>query len=195
MQLFVQLFAQRSARFRSVLLGAAAVLAASSCGGGAPVGPDALRPEILLLYQVNGAPLPVKAYDLAFGGSVWVSGARLEPAEAGRGIDPRIFEDRSGNGSSGGSTRDSTTAAARMLDVRDFEERAGTTVVNRRTDTSPVTVERRGDLILITREHPDPTRTTVDTGFFVGGSIQVRVREWERFARNANAQFSYSISK
>lgn len=183
------------ARVRPAIVGIVALLAMNGCGGDPPVGPDALRPEILLLAKINDAPLPVKAYDTGFGGSVWVAGARLEPAEVGRTIDPRIFEDRSGNGQSGGSTRDSTTAAAKMLDVREFEERQGTQVVTRRTDTSPVTVERRGDLILITREHPDPARTIVDTGYFVGGTIQVRIREWERFARNANAQFWYSISR
>ena len=173
----------------------ASVLTAGACGGGAPAGPDPLKPQVLQLYLVNNQALPYQAYALPFGGTVWITSARLESAEGGRAIDPRIFEDRSGNGQSGGGSRDSTTAAAKMLDVRDFEDRNGTTVVRRRTDTSPVSVERRGDLLIITRTHPDPARQFVDTGFVVGGAIRVRVREWERFQMNANnVQFFYSTS-
>jgi len=184
-------------RRRGIILGLiAGTMSLGACGGDPPQGPDALKPEVLQLYLVNNQALPFKAYDTGFGGSVWIAGARLESAEAGRSVDPRIFEDRSGNGQTGGSSRDSTTAAAKMQDVREFEERSASgQVVGRKTDISPVTVERRGDLLLIIRTHPDPARQFVDTGYFVNGSVRVAVREWERFAMNANSvQFFYATS-
>jgi hypothetical protein len=76
-----------------------------------------------------------------------------------------------------------------------FEDRTGNTVVGTHTDSSSVTVERRGDLILVRREHPDPARTVVDTGTVTDGRLLISVREWERFnAASRKVFFQYIIT-
>ena len=179
-----------------ILIGAfGGAIVAASCGGGAIAGPDALRPETFEATLVNGQSLPIQAYPLLFGGSVWITGARLKSIVAGRTVDPRIFDDRSGNGATGGGSRDSTTASAQMADIRDFEDRGGATL-GHRTDTSSVNVERRGDLLIITRTGVTAAQFVVDTGHFVDGKLTVIVHEWERYGTKANnVQFIYSIVK
>jgi hypothetical protein len=182
--------------FVGVVLGTA--LAASSCGGGDTVGPDALRPEIFELALMDNQTLPAFAYQLPLGGKVYLASARIVSVEPGRTVDPRIFDDRSGNGASGGNSRDSTLASAKMADIRVFEDRDGngTTVLSRRTDSTGVTVERRGDVVLIRRDHPDPTRVVTDTGQIVDGKLIMRVREWERFNPTPRpVLFQYFITK
>jgi hypothetical protein len=176
---------------------AVASTAAVSCGG-APLAPDVPRPELFELTLVDNQGLPFHAYTLPFGDRVYLRSARLTSVEPGRSVDPRIFEDRSGNGPGGGPSRDSLAASARMADIRVFEERSGssTTVVGQHTDSTGVTVERRGDLILVRREHPDPLRTVVDTGTVADGKLVMGVREWERFnATPRKVLFQYIITR
>ena len=181
----------------SIVAVAAGVLVAmaGACGGAPPLGPDALRPDTFQLIGVGANPLPTLAYTTAFGGSVWLESAQLKSVEPGRTIDPRIFEDRSGNGPSGGGTRDSTTVSARMADVRVFQERSGATIVATRRDSSGVIVERRGDLLLVRREHPDPSRQRVDTGRFDAGALVLPVRTWEtNGVQLVNGAFTYKVA-
>ena len=172
---------------------------AVSCAGTPTSGPDALPPESFELSLVNSQSTPFKAYDLTLGGSVWIRAGRLKSIVAGRSIDPRIFDDRSGNGTSGGSSRDSTTAAALVADIREFDEHSGSTaaspIVGTHTDTSSATIERRGDLLIITRDAPVAARVVVDTARFVDGKLVVNVHEWERFGTAANVQLIYTITK
>ncbi|MDQ6611804.1 MAG: hypothetical protein M3Y64_05180 [Gemmatimonadota bacterium] len=167
-----------------------------ACGAGAPLAPDALKPETFELSLVNGQTPPIFAYRLTLSGEVWIKSARLKSIVAGRSIDPRIFEDRNGNGKTGGSSRDSTTAAAIVADIREFEERTsgGGTVVGMHTDTSAATIERRGDLLIITRDGPIARLVVVDTAHFVDGKLVFTAHEWERFGTPANALFIYSIT-
>lgn len=167
-----------------------------ACGADSTSSPDALRPEALELIGVAGNPLPYLV-SRSLGGSTWIRSASLKSIEPARAVDPRLLQDRSGSGSSSGASRDSAALTARMADVRVFEERdLGNKVINLRTDSSGVIVERRGDLLFITREHPDPARTVVDTGRFSAGYMVVNIREWERLSGSiarVNVQFSYVV--
>ncbi|MEP6778792.1 MAG: hypothetical protein ABJC26_02805 [Gemmatimonadaceae bacterium] len=180
-----------------VLLATTAFVAVcvSSCGAGAPVGPDALPPESFELSLVDGQTLPAIAYHTSTGIPIWIASGRIKATVAGRTIDPRIFENRSGQGTSGGSSRDSTTAAAIVSDIRVFYEgdRSGTTGTH--TDTSNATIERRGDLLIITRDGPIPRLIMTDTAQIIDGKLVFTAHEWERFSTKANAQFIYSITK
>ena len=170
----------------------ASIAVATSCGGGPFGGPDALRPETFEATLVNGQTLPVRAYQLPFGAWVSITSARLKSIVAGRTVDPRIFDDRSGNGTTGGGSRDSATASAQMADIRAFDEGG----VGQHTDTSSVNVERRGDLLILTRTGAVAVQTVVDTAHFVEGKLVVIVHEWERYGTKANnAQIIYSIVK
>jgi hypothetical protein len=186
----------RNAAIRSVLLGS---VLAVSCGGSDTVGPDALRPEIFELALMDNQTLPALAYviPMGFGAQVYLLSARIVSVQPGRTTDPRIFDDRSGNGANGGNSRDSTLASAKMADVRVFQERtAAGAIVATRADSTGVTVERRGDVVLIRRDHPDPTRVVVDTGQFIDGKLIMRVREWERFNPTSRpVLFQYVITK
>ena len=172
---------------------------AASCRAGVPVAPDALRPESFELSLVDGQSLSVPAYPLSVGGWVWIKSARLKSIVTGRNIDPRIFDDRSGNGTTGGSSRDSTTASALVADIREFEERTGkstnSSIVGMHTDTSSATIERRGDLLIIIRDGPIARLVMVDTGRFIDGKLVITAHEWERFSTPANAKFVYTITK
>ncbi|MEP6778793.1 MAG: hypothetical protein ABJC26_02810 [Gemmatimonadaceae bacterium] len=187
-------------RITVVALTLCGAILAASCAGTPTGGPDALPPESFELSLVNSQTPPYKAYNLALAGSVWIRSARIKSIVAGRTIDPRIFDDRSGNGTSGGNSRDSTTAAAEVSDIREFDEHAGSTIsstiVGTHTDTSSATIERRGDLLIITRSAPIPSRVVVDTAQFIDGKLVVTVHEWERFGVNVtNTQFIYAITK
>ena len=190
----------RSARISRVLavsMIAGSALAVASCGADGTNGPDALRPEVFDLTLMDNQVLPAFAYQLPLGGRVFLLSARIVSVQPGRTIDPRIFDDRSGNGANGGNSRDSTTASAKMADVRVFQDRdpAGQ-ILGTHTDSTGVTIERRGDIVLIRRDHPDPARVVVDTGAFVDGRLIMRVREWERFNPTPRAVlFQYVITK
>lgn len=174
----------RPSRLRVALVGAAVTTSAiaGGCGGAIPLGPDALKPETFDLAYVRGEVLPALAYTVDFGGKVYIKSAQLKSIEPGRSTDPRIADDRSGNGGTGGSTRDSTTVSARMADVRIFEERSSSgAVVGINVDSSTVTVERRGDVVLVRRAHPDPARAFVDTGRFENGRLVIAIRDWITF--------------
>jgi hypothetical protein len=176
-----------------------AALVAGSCGSGELIRPDALRPEIFELTLIDNQTLPVFAYKTeTVGGQVWMLAARIVSVEPGRTVDPRIFDDRSGNGANGGNSRDSTTASARMADIRTFQEREpnGITINGTRVDSTPIIVERRGDLIIFRKDHPDPARVRVDTAQVVDGKLLRKVREWEQFHESPRpVTFQYVITK
>lgn len=175
---------------------ASGMLIVMSCGAEPLTRPDALRPELFELTLMDNQSLPALAYTLPFGGQVYLQAARIVAVEPGRTVDPRIFDDRSGNGANGGNSRDSTTASAQMADIRVFQERNGSAIVATRTDSTRVTVERRGDIVIVRRDHPDPLRVVVDTGQFVDGKLIMRVHEWERFNPTQRpVSFQYLITK
>ena len=181
------------------VLAAAVALVAASCGSGEIIRPDALRPEIFELELVESQTLPVFAYKTeTMGGQVWVLAARIVSVEPGRTIDPRIFDDRSGNGANGGNSRDSTTASARMAEIRTFQDREpnGVTINGAHVDSTPLIVERRGDLIIFRKDHPDPARVRVDTAQIVNGMLIRKLREWEPFHESPRLlTFQYRITK
>ena len=160
-------------KLRSMALLAATAFVAvcmSSCGAGVPVGPDALQPESFELSLVEGQTLPVIAYHTSTGIPIWIASGRIKATVAGRTIEPRSFENRSGQGTSGGSSRDSTTAAAIVSDIRGFHEGDRSGTIGTHTDTSTATIERRGDLLIITRDGPIPRLIAIDTAQFRTGS-------------------------
>lgn len=187
---------QNTSRLGIALVMVSGTLAVMSCGAEPTTRPDALRPELFELTLMDNQSLPALAYTLPLGGQVYLQSARLVSVEPGRTVDPRIFDDRSGNGANGGNSRDSTTASAQMADIRVFQDRNGSAIVGTRTDSTRVTVERRGDLVIVRRDHPDPARVVVDTGQLISGKLIMRVHEWERFNPTLRpVSFQYLITK
>jgi hypothetical protein len=98
--------------------------------------------------------------------------ARLVPLDLGRTTDTRIFDDRGGSGSGSGNGRDTTVSTGRMSDIRKFASNAAGTDVQ--TDSTVVDVVRVGDVLYITRPHPDPTRRVTDTAVYHEAGVLVR---------------------
>lgn len=85
-----------------------------------------------------------------------------------------------------------------MPDIRTFQERDtnGITVNGIRVDSTPVLVGRRGDLIIIKKDHPDPKRVWIDTAQVINGKLVRYVREWEQFHETPRRLvFQYRITK
>ena len=124
--------------------------------------------------MVDGGPLP---YRFSFPGDLgptFLTDARLLPLDLGRTTDKRIFDDRGGSGSNPGNGRDTTVATGRMSDIRTFSNTAGVTSM----DSAVVDVVRIGDIMYITRPHPDPNRNVTDTAYFVSGVLVRPLRYW-----------------
>jgi len=162
-------------------VGLATVLCALSiitaCGAAPIGGPDPARSTFFQATLVDGGVLPfrffVGALDLA---PTFLIEARLVPLDLGRTTDTRIFDDRTGNGSGGGNGRDTTVSTGRMSDIRTFA--ASAAGLGTQTDSIVVDVLRVGDVLYITRPHPDPTRSLTDTAFYENGVLVRPLKYW-----------------
>jgi hypothetical protein len=152
-------------RLFAVPLMVLSVLAACSSDGG--IGPDAFRPQFYDLQFVDNTSLPAVLWTDAFGGRVEMQSATLVPYAVGRTIDQRLINDRTGRGSSGGNTRDTSVARGQMMDIRILRQVSSIGEVTFLRDSLLVDVEVRDTVFVVSRPHPDPARVRVDTGYFV----------------------------
>ncbi len=148
----------------------------TACGAAPIGGPDPARATFFQATLADGEVLPFR---FAFPGDLaptFFIGARLVPLDLGRTTDTRIFDDRTGNGSGGGNGRDTTVSTGRMSDIRTFA--ASAAGVGAQTDSIVVDVLRIGDVLYITRPHPDPARSLTDTAFYENGVLVRPLRYW-----------------
>jgi hypothetical protein len=170
----IQRLMWRRAAVVALVCGAALV---TSCGASPIGGPDPARSTFFQATLLDGVGLPYRfmftPLDLNF---TFFIDARLVPLDLGRTTDTRIFDDRTGNGSSGGSGRDTTVSSGRMSDIRTFA--ASAAGASAQTDSVVVDVLRVGDVLYITRPHPDPARAQTDTAFYENGVLVRPLRYW-----------------
>ena len=149
----------------------------TACGASPIGGPDPARSTFFQATQIDGGGLPYRfllaPLDLSF---TYLTDARLVPLDLGRTTDTRIFDDRTGNGSGSGGGRDTTVSSGRMSDLRTFA--ASATGASAQTDSVVVDVLRVGDVLYITRPHPDPARSITDTAFYENGVLVRPLRYW-----------------
>ncbi len=148
----------------------------TACGATPIGGPDPARATYFQATLADGEVLPFRFViqgDLA---ATFLIGARLLPLDLGRTTDTRIFDDRTGNGSGGGNGRDTTVSTGRMSDIRTFA--ASATGAGTQPDSVVVDVLRVGDVLYITRPHPDPARSITDTAFYQNGVLVRPLRYW-----------------
>jgi hypothetical protein len=125
-------------------------------------GPEPLAPQYYNLTSVSDRALPTP-----YAGATLISG-KLVPYAVGRPLDQRLVNDRTGRGSTGGNTRDTTVLRGQMMDIRVVRfALADGTIVHER-DSMIVDVEIRDTVFIITRPFPDPSRTAHDTGAVLG---------------------------
>jgi hypothetical protein len=156
-------------------IAALSLAAALGCGASPTGGPDPAPSTFFKGTMVDGAVLPYRFFfnPLDFGPTFLIE-ARLVPLDLGRTTDKRIFDDRGGSGSNPGNGRDTTVATGRMSDIRTFANSAGVTSM----DSAVVDVVRIGDIMYITRPHPDPNRNLTDTAVFTSGVLVRPLRYW-----------------
>lgn len=165
----------KRARLAALALGASAV--ALGCGAGPTGGPDPARSTYFQGTMMEGGPLPYGFRffpgDLA---TTYFINAKLVPLDLGRTTDTRIFEDRGGSGSGSGNGRDTTVSTGRMSDIRTFA--AAPNGNNSQTDSVVVDVIRVGDILYITRQHPDQSRYVTDTAYYENGVLVRPLSYW-----------------
>ena len=148
---------------------------AVGCGASPTGGPDPAPSTFFKGTMVDGTVLPYRFFltpqDL---GPTFLTEARLLPLDLGRTTDKRIFDDRGGSGSNPGNGRDTTVATGRMSDIRTFSSTSGVLSM----DSAVVDVIRIGDIMYITRPHPDPSRNVTDTAYFVNGVLVRPLGYW-----------------
>jgi hypothetical protein len=148
----------------------------SACGATPIGGPDPARSTYFKSTMVDGGALPFRFSlpgDLA---PTFFLEARLVPLDLGRTTDTRIFDDRGGTGSGGGNGRDTTVSTGRMSDIRVFAASAAGD--RSQVDSVIVEVVRVGDVLYITRPHPDPTRSITDTAYYENGVLVRPLSYW-----------------
>lgn len=158
---------------RIALLGAIGFILAA-CGAGAVGGPDPARSTLFKATMLDGGTLPKRVNVYGLIEPLYLSDALLVPMDLGRTTDTRIFDDRGGTGSGSGNGRDSTVSTGRMSDIRVFRDIRGVT----QTDSVAVDVVRIGDVLYITRPHPDPSRSKTDTAVYENGVLLRKVQYW-----------------
>lgn len=156
------------------LLGVSATLFAIGCGAGTVGGPDPARSTFFKATLVDGGGLPAEVNLPFLLSPLYLQEARLVPLDLGRTTDTRIFDDRGGTGSGSGNGRDSTVSTGRMSDIRIFANSAGATSY----DSASVDVVRIGDILYITRPHPEPSRNVTDTAYYENGVLVRKVGFW-----------------
>lgn len=156
-----------------VLLVAPAIV--FSCRKSSLTGPDPVRPQFYRLVQFGDSTVPTLFYRVFFGW-VRIDSVKMIPYAVGRTIDQRLLNDRTGRGGTGGNTRDTTVARGQFMEIRYLSEmNSSNEVVKSTRDSSVVDVELRDTTFIVTRPHPDPTRTRVDTGHFAGDYLLLPV--------------------
>ena len=168
-------FLRWNADWTRLFCAAAVMVVILGCGAAPTGGPDPAPSTFFKGTMVDGGALPYRFFlnprDL---GPTLLVEARLVPLDLGRTTDKRIFEDRGGSGSNPGNGRDTTVATGRMTDFRIFAGETGVTS----TDSVVVDVVRIGDIMYITRAHPDPSRNVTDTAYFVSGVLVRPLSYW-----------------
>ena len=170
-------FPDRVQRWRWLVAAAVTSYGVGACGASPVGGPDPARSTYFKGMTVDGLTLPfsfrLNSGDLA---PTFLTEARLVPLDLGRTTDTRIFDDRGGSGTGGGNGRDTTVSTGRMSDIRTFSSAAigGSS----QTDSTVVDVVRVGDILYITRPHPDPTRNVTDTAFYEAGVLVRPLGYW-----------------
>lgn len=166
-------------RFAREIALAAAVTCAAACGASPIGGPDPARSTFFQSTMVDGGSLPYRFRMTGDLTDTYLLSARLVPLDLGRTTDTRIFDDRGGTGSGSGNGRDTTVSTGRMADIRVF---AGSPAgAGKITDSIVVDVVRVGDIMYITRPHPDPTRNVTDTAEFGNGVLVRPLSYWRNF--------------
>ena len=153
---------------RNTVVALGVVLLLSGCGSDVG-GPGAQPQSFYDLSLVDSGSLPFLTWQ-NFGVREFMVSARLSPLSAGRTTDERLVTDRTSSGTGSGNARDTTVARGQMMDVRFFES---SPTVGRTYDSTVVDVVRKDTVFLVTRPHPDPARTVVDTGYFVGNLLVI----------------------
>lgn len=148
----------------------------TGCGASPVGGPDPARSTYFKSTMVDGGPLPYRFVFQGDLGPTFLIEARLVPLDLGRTTDTRIFDDRGGTGSGSGNGRDTTVSTGRMSDLRTFAASAQGSGAY--TDSTVVDVTRIGDVLYITRPHPDPSRVVTDTAFYESGVLVRPLRYW-----------------
>lgn len=161
-------------RWLSVVATAAILAGSSACSSDGGAGPDPIAPRFYALELIDNGSLPFLMWTDQFGGKVFMESATLVPYAVGRTVDQRLINDRTGGGSSGGNTRDTTVARGQMMDIRILRQVTSTGAVVQTRDSTIVDVQVRDTSFIISRPHPDPTRVRVDTGYYVGSQLIVR---------------------
>ncbi len=154
----------------------AASIVAAACGASPVGGPDPALSAYFKSTLVDGGPLPFRFSlpgDLA---PTFLMEARLVPLDLGRTTDTRIFDDRGGSGSGNGNGRDTTVSTGRMSDIRVFA--SSSLGANAQLDSVVVDVLRVGDVLYITRPHPDPSRSVTDTAYYENGVLVRPLGYW-----------------
>jgi hypothetical protein len=144
------------------------LLALIACDGAGAGGPEPYKPQHYALTAIDERALPqryIKQMDHR------IIGGLLAPYAVGRTIDQRLVNDRGGRGSTGGNSRDTTVLRGQFLDIRTLEHESAPGVFVRFSDSLIVDAVIVDTTLILTRPHPDPSRTTVDTGYFSGGFL------------------------
>lgn len=168
---------------RIALFGAIGMWVAG-CGAGPTGGPDPALSTYFKATLLDGAALPGSVKLPLLLDTLFLTEARLMPLDLGRTTDTRIFDDRGGTGSGSGNGRDSTVSTGRMSDIRIFANRHGVTQL----DSVIVDVVRMGDVLYLTRPHPDPSRNVTDTATYENGVLVRKVRYWREVNENPTGQ-------
>jgi hypothetical protein len=164
---------QHSALSRLTVVLLLSVSGVVACSGGDGVGPDPLRPQYYQLQWFDGSSMPaVLKVGLFNRDTTFLDSATLSPFAVGRTIDQRFFGDRTGRGTTGGNTRDTTVARGQFMERRTIKHvthSLGTVTFER--DSLLVDVEVRDTVVIITRPHPNPVLVQVDTGYFLNNLL------------------------
>ena len=164
----------------------AAAVGVFACGASPTGGNDPNLSTYFKGTMVEGAVLPFIVRlpgDLT---SSYLTDARLVPLDIGRTTDTRIFDDRGGSGGSGGGGRDTTAVTGRMSDIRVFASTPQG--ANAQIDSVTVDVVRIGNILYITRPHPDPARNVTDTAQYVSGVLVRKLSYWRTLVEPPNGK-------
>lgn len=180
-----------SCRFTSLPLALTLVIVCAACAKDA-AGPEPFKPQYYKLTAVDDRTIPL----VIFGDSL--VGATLVPYAVGRPLDQRLVNDRTGRGETGGNTRDTTVLRGQMMDIRQFKRPLNDSVTVYPRDSTIVDVEIRDTVFIITRPHPDPARTQVDTGAVLGRLLIVPTTindRWNSGQQTRPAVLHYEITR
>ena len=151
----------RAVRQIAVLAIGTMLVAVAGCRDATTQAPGVGIPKLLKVELVEGQSVPYRMYFFPRGGSELIDSAILKPEV-------------------GPNAQATTNGKVRMADVRVFRGllQSGAFAETHR-DSSTVLLERKGDLLLITRSYQFPGKVRVDTGRFASGKMVVVVNEWE----------------